>query len=61
MAVPLAKYKRVFGGGLDDSNILASAWKAKCEQLIMKARLSMKDDPNTLAEIEKYAKELKIK
>ena len=60
MAAPLAKYRAFFGGS-EDAKILAPAWKAKCEQLIMKARLSMKDDPNTLAEIEKYAKELKIK
>lgn len=40
---------------------IAKAWKAKCEQVIMKARFSMKDDNATLAEIEGYAKELKIK
>lgn len=60
MAVPLAKYRGGFGGA-EDANILAPAWKAKCEQLIMKARLSMTDDPNTLAVIEEYARELKIK
>ena len=40
---------------------IAKAWKAKCEQVIMKARFSMKEDKATLAEIEKYAQELKIK
>lgn len=40
---------------------LAPVWKAKCEQLIMKAKFSMKDDKETLAEISKYAKNLKIK
>ena len=37
------------------------AWLAKCEQVIMKARFSMKDDKNTLEEIEFYAKQLGIK
>ena len=36
-------------------------WKAKCEQVIMKAKFSMKDDKTVLAEIMQYAKELKIK
>lgn len=36
-------------------------WKAKCEQIIMKAKFSMKDDKKILEEILEYAKELKIK
>ena len=39
---------------------LQKAWKAKCEQIIMKARFSMKDDKKTLEEIEVYAKQLGI-
>lgn len=39
---------------------LASAWKTKCEQIIIKARFSMKDDKKTLEEIEYYAKQLGI-
>lgn len=42
-------------------NELVPLWKTKCEQIIIKARFSMKDDPKTLQEIEYYAKELKIK
>lgn len=42
-------------------NVLIKAWKSKAEQTIMKARFSMKDDKNTLEEIESYAKQLKIK
>ena len=44
-----------------EAKFMAPIWKAKCEQIIMKARFSMMDDKATLAEIEKYAKELKIK
>ena len=33
----------------------------KCDQLITKARFSMKDDKKTLEEIEAYATELEIK
>lgn len=39
---------------------MADVWKAKCEQIVMKARFSMKNDPATLAEIEHYAKKLSI-
>lgn len=41
--------------------ILKKAWKSKCEQVITKARFSMKEDKRTLEEIESYAKQLKIK
>lgn len=40
--------------------ILKKAWQAKCEQVITKARLSMKEDKRTLEEVESYAKQLKI-
>lgn len=36
-------------------------WKGKCEQIIMKARFSMKEDTKTLTEIENYAQQLGIK
>lgn len=64
MAAPLAKpaTKLMFFSGLDVQQYsIAKAWKSKCEQVIMKARFSMKEDKSTLAEIEKYAQELKIK
>jgi hypothetical protein len=38
-----------------------SAWKQKAQQVIMKARMSMKDDKKTLEEIENYGKQLGIK
>jgi len=40
---------------------MKKAWKSKCEQIIMKARFSMKDDKKTLEEIEHYAKQMGIK
>ena len=64
MATPLAKpaNKLMIFTDLDAGQYgVAKAWKSKCEQVIMKARFSMKEDKATLAEIEKYAQELKIK
>lgn len=64
MAAPLAKpaTKLMIFSGLDAQQYsIAKAWKSKCEQVIMKARFSMKEDKSTLAEIEKYAQDLKIK
>lgn len=42
-------------------NEFVVVWKTKCEQIIMKARFSMKDDRQTLNEINQYASELGIK
>jgi len=39
----------------------AVIWYEKCEQIIMKARFSMKDDKKTLNEVEYYAKQLGIR
>lgn len=65
MGVPLAKEKGNFLTKNSDENrphnSFVPVWKAKIEQVIMKARFSMKDDKQTLAEIERYAQELKIK
>lgn len=40
---------------------MAKAWKSKCEQIIMKAKIVLRDDKQTLEIIQEYAKELKIK
>jgi len=70
LAVPNAKKKgNWFTNGLNDNaaamnkvhNEFVDVWKAKCEQIVMKAKFSMKDDKNTLEEILAYAKELGIK
>lgn len=42
-------------------NDLAPTWHSKCEQIIMKAKFSMKEDKKTLEEILMYANELGIK
>ncbi|WP_418851941.1 hypothetical protein [Prevotella sp.] len=42
-----------------DQKAIAKAWRDKCQQIIIKARFSMKDDPKTLAEVEGYSKLLK--
>ncbi len=64
MGLPLCKKKGSFfmrnniASPDYEHNQLASAWKSKLEQLVVKARLSMKDDKSTLAEIETFAQEL---
>jgi len=42
-------------------NDLAPTWFSKCEQIVMKAKFSMKDDKKVLEEIMQYAKEIGIK
>ena len=65
LAIPKTKIKKFLGmmEADDDKipNMYARAWKAKCEQLIMKARFAMKDDKKTLDEIEYYAKQIGLK
>jgi len=41
-------------------NQFVQVWKSKCEQIILKAKFSMKDDNETLTEILHYGKELEI-
>lgn len=59
LAVPNAKVS--FWSTDDSAKEMAPVWKAKCEQIIMKAKFCMKDDKETLAEVAAYAKQLKIK
>lgn len=75
MSVPLAKPAKKSGMGFlkkmsanfgDDefknwNYKIAEVWIQKCEQIIMKAKFSMKEDKKTLEEIMGYAKELGIK
>lgn len=44
-----------------EHNDFVPTWKSKCEQIVLKARFSMKEDKKTLEEIEYYAKQLGIK
>lgn len=55
---------KTWGGS--DSNAykeqeIGKAWKYKCEQILMKARFSLKEDKKGLEEINMYANELGIK
>ncbi len=58
-AVPLTKVR--FFEPDHNKTELSNTWKDKCEQIIIKAKFSMKDDPKTLEEIMHYAKILRLK
>lgn len=64
-AIPNAKQKGNFltkqNPENKSHNDLATTWLSKCEQIIMKAKFSMKEDKKTLEEIMQYGKELGIK
>lgn len=45
----------------ENRNHLESAYKVKAQQILMKARIVMKDDPKLIEEIETLAKQYKIK
>lgn len=51
----------LYGGEGKEKYEMAKTWKSKCEQIIIKAGFSFKNDPKTMEEIRYYAKELKIK
>ncbi len=61
MAVPEASKKPNFMLMQTGVGILYKAWYSKAEQVVMKARFSLKDDKRLLEEINNYAKELGIK
>ena len=64
MAAPLSYLKPdkwTILGKEDPNSQVTYAWRAKCEQAIMKARFAMKDDKEMLAIIEQSAKNLNIK
>ena len=61
IGIPEAKRKLSFWEKTQQSKgKMKKAWLAKSEQIIIKARLSMKDDKKTLEEIEQYAKQIGI-
>jgi len=65
ISLPMAKQKGNFITKENEENKthndLVPTWKSKCEQIVLKARFSMKEDKKTLDEINHYAKELGIK
>ena len=61
IGIPEAKRKLNFLDKVGQSKgKMKKAWLAKCEQIIIKARFSMKDDKKTLEEIEHYAKQIGV-
>ena len=59
LAVPLARKPKFIS---EDRQIrMFETWHAKCEQIIIKSKFSMRDDKQALEMIAEYAKELKIK
>lgn len=48
-------------GGFVNRNELAGAYKTKAKQVLIKARVIMKDDPEMLGELNEIAKQYKIK
>lgn len=62
LAVPLARTPKFFSQDFDYiQDEMRPIWKAKCEQIIMKARFSMRDDKKSYDIIKEYANELKIR
>ena len=65
MAIPNAKKQGNFftRNNLEYAlhNEFVPVWKSKCEQIMIKAKLSLKDDPEVIEMINRYAEELKIK
>ena len=61
MAVPEAGKKPNFLMMQTAAGALYKAWHSKAEQVVMKARFSLKEDKRLLEEINHYAKELGIK
>lgn len=65
LALPKTKLSKTLGFLEADKdkipNMYARTWKQKCEQIVMKAKFSMKDDKKALEEIMQYANELGIK
>jgi hypothetical protein len=45
----------------DEEKEYIKAWRAKAEQVIIKARFSLKEDKKLLDEINNYAKQIEIK
>lgn len=66
LTVPLARKKNLFKKIMDNdsdagADKMRPIWRAKCEQIIMKAKFSLRDDKKTLEMIKEYADELNIK
>jgi predicted RNA-binding Zn-ribbon protein involved in translation (DUF1610 family) len=64
-AIPNAEIKTVsqIFDGHDRTlhNIIALTWNKKCQEILIKSRFSMQDDKKSLAKIEAYAKQIRMK
>jgi len=60
LSIPEATKKLSFLEKLTAKGEMKKTWLAKSQQIIMKARFSMKEDKKTLEEIEHYAKQIKF-
>ena len=60
LGIPEATKKLGFFEKLTAKGEMKKTWLAKSQQIIMKARFSMKEDKKTLDEIEHYAKQIKF-
>jgi hypothetical protein len=66
MSMAVAEGGKKIGGifsqaRLNGENDYIKAWRSKAEQVVIKARFSLKDDKKVLEEINQYAKQLEIK
>jgi hypothetical protein len=50
-----------FGGMYPEEKTYIKTWRSKAEQVVIKARFSLKEDKKLLDEINSYAKQLEIK
>jgi len=60
LGIPEATKKLGFFEKMTPKGEMKKTWLAKSQQIIMKARFSMKEDKKTLDEIERYAKQIKF-
>lgn len=61
MAAPLGARKSIFYNEEENQAELRKAWRDKCVQVIIRARMLLKNDPDAMCQIEKYAKDFKVK
>jgi len=64
-AVPLARKHSIMSREMwtrdENATYMTPVWRAKCEQVIIKAKFALREDKKTLEIIKEYADELKIK
>ncbi len=61
LAAPLGAKRSIFSGEDDNQREIRKAWREKCAQVIIKARMLLNNDQAAMCQIEKYAKEFKVK